>query len=389
VELADRIAELLDGYEPERGPDAEFWGRQFDLGLAWVHHAEGEGGIGADASEQAMIDGALRAAGVPDRKWRSGVGLPLVAPTLAVYATAEQRLRYLRPLFTGEETWCQLFSEPGAGSDIASLSTRAAKHVNHWVVNGQKVWTSLGHVARWGILCARTDPDAPKHKGLTYFIADMTADGVDARPLRQITGEAEFDEVFLTDVVIPDDQRVGEVGDGWAVTLATLANERLALAHDLPARGGGAIRHVLEAWQERGAECGHCRDRVLELAVKAEALRLTEADAKAARVAGTPSSAWSFLKLANSELDQQILDLAITLKGPDGLRYGDYAPRVSDEVTPLDHGDVRRGYLVARALTIVGGTSEIQRTIIADRVLGLPREPQIGKQTPWRDLPRN
>jgi alkylation response protein AidB-like acyl-CoA dehydrogenase len=292
-------------------------------------------------------------------------------------------------MFTGEETWCQLFSEPGAGSDIASLSTRAVRDRDRWIVNGQKVWTSLGHVAHWGIMCARTDPQAPKHKGLTYFIVDMTADGVDARPVRQITGEAEFDEVFLTDVVIPDEQRVGDVGDGWAVTLATLANERVVFAHDLPERGGGTIGHVLNAWRERGGECGHCRDRVLELAVKAEALRLTEADANAAAVAGTPSPAWSFLKLANSELEQEVLDLAVTLNGPDGLRHWDYAMRVPDEMTSPDGDDLRRAYLFARALTIAGGTSEIQRTIIADRVLGLPREPQTDKHTSWRDLPRN
>jgi alkylation response protein AidB-like acyl-CoA dehydrogenase len=388
MDLTDRITELLDTYQPEHGPDAEFWGLQFDLGLAWVHHGEGEGGMDADVAEQLIVDRALCAAGVPDRAWRSGVGLPLVAPTLAVYGTADQRRRHLRPLFTGEEIWCQLFSEPGAGSDIAGLATRAVRSEDHWLVNGQKVWTSLGHAARWGILCARTDPGAPKHKGLTYFIADMSADGIETRPLRQMTGEAEFDEVFLTDVVIPDEQRVGEVGNGWAVTLATLANERVT-ADELPPRGGGAIRHVLDAWQRNGSDFGHCRDRVLELAVRAEALRLTEAEAKAESGAGTPSSAWSFLKLASSELEQEILDLALTLNGPDGLRYGDYGMRVPDELTSVAYGELRRGYLFARALTIAGGTSEIQRTIIADRVLGLPREPQVDRDIAWRDLRRN
>jgi alkylation response protein AidB-like acyl-CoA dehydrogenase len=388
MDLTDRITELLDSYQPERGPDGEFWGLQFDLGLAWVHHAEGEGGFDADPAEQSIVDRALRAAGVPDRALRSGVGLPLVAPTLALYGTAEQRRRYMRPLFTGEETWCQLFSEPGAGSDIASLATRAVRNQDHWIVNGQKVWTSLGHAARWGILCTRTDPDAPKHKGMTYFIADMTAGGIEARPLRQITGEAEFDEVFLTDVVIPDEQRVGEVGDGWAVTLATLANERVT-AHELPPRGGGAIRHVLDAWQRNSSDVGHCKERVLELVVRAEALRLTEAEVRAQAGAGTPSSAWSFLKLASSELEQEILDLALTLSGADGLRYGDYGMRVPDQFTSAASGELRRGYLGARALTIAGGTSEIQRTIIADRVLGLPREPQVERDIAWRDLRRN
>jgi alkylation response protein AidB-like acyl-CoA dehydrogenase len=289
--------------------------------------------------------------------------------------------------------WCQLFSEPGAGSDLAGLATRAVRDRDsdgdRWIVNGQKVWTSAGHLARWGVLCARTDPDAPKHNGLTYFIADMKADGVEIRPLRQLTGEAEFDEVFLSNVVIDDAQRVGEVGDGWAVTLATLANERAAFSRDLPHRGGGVVGHVLDAWHRHGEAQGHLRDQVLQLAVKAEALRLTEADAHAAAAAGTPSAAWSFLKLAGSELEQEILDLALTLEGPDGLIYGDYSMRVPEEMTSPDRGTLRRGYLFARALTIAGGTSEIQRTIIADRVLGLPREPQVDRTTPWRELPRN
>jgi alkylation response protein AidB-like acyl-CoA dehydrogenase len=244
--------------------------------------------------------------------------------------------------------------------------------------------------SRGGGFCApKTDPDAPKHKGLTYFIADMHDDGIDIRPLRQITGEAEFDAVFLDDVVIPDSRRVGEVGDGWGVTLATLANERAAFTRQLPSRSGGPIGRVLEAWREHGALREHCRDRALALAVKAEALRLTEAEAIAAATDGTPTAAWSFLKLAGSELEQEVLDLALTLNGPDGLRYDDYAMRVPDAMTSPDRGDLQHAYLFARALTIAGGTSEIQRTIIADRVLGLPREPHVDRAAPWRELPRN
>ena len=387
--LVDKIDSLVESYDPATVPDAQFYGRQFDLGLAWVHFPEGEGGLGIDRTHQLTVDRALHAAGVPDRPWRSGVGIPLVAPTLAAFGTPAQRRRYLRPIFTAEEMWCQLFSEPGAGSDLASLSTRAARHADGWIVNGQKVWTSLGHVARWGILCARTDPDAPKHQGLSYFIVDMTDPGVEVRPLRQMTGEAEFDEVFLSDVAVADAQRIGAVGDGWAVTLATLANERAAFATDLPRRGEGPIAILLAAWREHGAEHPEVRDDVLRLAVHAEALRLSQLEAHAAARAGTPSAAWSFLKLANSELEQRILDLAMMLEGPAGLSYGDYAMRIPDEMTSLDRESLQRGFLFARALTIAGGTSEIQRTIIADRVLKLPREPQPDKNTPWRELPRN
>jgi alkylation response protein AidB-like acyl-CoA dehydrogenase len=387
--LAENLDELLRAYDPATGPDPAFRGKQFDLGLAWVHFPPGEGGLGLDHSDQAQINRALNAAGITEFPWRAGVGIPLVAPTLAVCGTAEQRARYLRPIFTGDEGWCQLFSEPGAGSDLASLATRARRQDHGWVINGQKVWTSLGHVADWGILCARTDPDAPKHLGLTYFIVDMRAPGVETRPLRQITGEAEYDEVFLTDVVLADTMRVGEIGAGWGVTLATLANERAAFASDLPGRGEGPVCHLLDAWREHGALHTSSEDDVLKLAVQAEALRHSQAEANAAAQVGTPSATWSFLKLANSELEQRIVDLALTLRGPDGLAYGDYTMSVPDEMTSLDHGSLHRGYLFARALTIAGGTSEIQRTIIADRVLGLPREPNADKTTPWRDLPRN
>ena len=387
--LEARIATLLEAYDRERGADAEFLGLQFDLGLAWVQHPTGEGGLGVNRTLQRLVDRELARAGVHSDEWRAGIGLALAAPTIAAFGTAEQKQRHLRPIFTGAEVWCQLFSEPGAGSDLAGLATRAVRRGDEWVVNGQKVWTSLGHAARWGILCARTDPDLPKHEGLTYFIADMRAAGVEARPLRQLTGEAEFDEVFFNDVVIADEQRLGAVGQGWTVTLTTLANERAAFGSEVPARGGGMIAHALELWNERGDRLPHCRDRVLELAVRAEALRLTAVEAHASEEADTPSSAWSFLKLAQSELDKEILDCTITLLGAEGLTYDGYELTVPDAMGAVPkRSDIRRAFLYARAMTIAGGTSEIQRTIIADRVLRLPREPQSIRDIPWRDIPR-
>src|ERR1700694_2317038 len=206
VELTER---LLRDHPPASTPVLEFLGAQFDLGLAWVHFAEGDGGLGLPPRLQDAVNARLRAARAPTAAGRTPIGFGMGAPTVATHGSEEQRRRYLRPLFTGEEIWCQLFSEPGAGSDVASLSTRAVRDGDEWVVKGHKVWRTLAHLASFGLLVARYDPDQPKHKGLTYFVLDMHAPGVETRPLRQITGDAEFNEVYFTDVRIPDDQRLG------------------------------------------------------------------------------------------------------------------------------------------------------------------------------------
>ena len=192
-------------------------GAQFDLGLAWVHFPEGHGGLGASPKLQKTINERLAAAGAPQAYYRNPIGHGMSAPTIVVHGSEEQKKRYLRPLFTGEEIWCQLFSEPGAGSDVAGLSSRAVKDGDEWVVNGQKVWTTLAHVSSFGTLVVRTDPEQPKHKGLTHFVVDMKAPGVEVRPLRQMTGDAEFNEVYFTDVRIPDSERLDAVGEGWRV----------------------------------------------------------------------------------------------------------------------------------------------------------------------------
>ena len=202
--VADLTDRLLAEHPPATTPPREFLGAQFDLGLAWVHFPEGFGGLGLSPKLQETINPRLRAAGAPSSGPRNPIGYGMGAPTVVTHGSDAQRTRYLRPLFTGEEVWCQLFSEPGAGSDVASLSTRAVRDGDEWVVNGQKVWTTVAHLAKWGMLVARTDPEAPKHRGMTYFVVDMQAPGVEVRPLRQITGEAEFNEVYFTDVRIPD-----------------------------------------------------------------------------------------------------------------------------------------------------------------------------------------
>ena len=253
TELVARVGDLLAEYDLDAVDRLTFLQARFDAGLAWIHYPVGLGGSDAPRALQPMVDAAFAAAGAPDNEpMRIGIGLGMAAPTILVHGTPEQRGRFLRPLWTGEEVWCQLFSEPGAGSDLAALGTRAVRDGDDWVVTGQKVWTSMAHEARWAILVARTDPTLPKHQGLTYFICDMAAEGVVVRPLRQVTGEAEFNEVFLTDVRIPDAHRLGAVGQGWMVAQTTLMNERVAI-------GGTALP------REGGMEIGRasCRERVL------------------------------------------------------------------------------------------------------------------------------
>jgi len=250
----------------------EFLGAMYDLGLANVSFPEGFGGLGVSPGLQRTVVERVVAAGGPAP--RVSIGLGMAAPTIAVHGTDEQRAKWLRPLFTGEEVWCQLFSEPGAGSDVASLSTTAVRDGDEWIVNGQKVWTSLAHEARWGLLVARTDPDVPKHRGLTYFINDMHAPGVEVRPLRQMTGQAEFNEVYLTDVRIPDAHRLGDVGDGWRISLTTLMNERVAI-------GGGSfsrkapIDWAVELYREHGDGNPVLRDEVVRMWIQHEVLRYT------------------------------------------------------------------------------------------------------------------
>ncbi len=226
-EVESLAREFLAAHDPG-GDRLEFLRARFDAGLAWVHFPVGLGGLGVHRELQQVVERVL--AGTPQLDTGvQGIGLGMAAPTILAFGTEEQKKRFLRPLWTGEEIWCQLFSEPGAGSDLATLATRAVRDGDEWVVDGQKVWTSGAHHSRWAILVARTDAEVPKHRGLTYFVCDMHAPGVDVRPLRQITGEAEFNEVFLTGVRLGDDLRLGEVGDGWRVAQMTLMNERVAI----------------------------------------------------------------------------------------------------------------------------------------------------------------
>ncbi|NJP44031.1 acyl-CoA dehydrogenase family protein [Actinacidiphila epipremni] len=390
AEVRERARALLAACPPRTTGRRDFLRARFDAGLAWVHFPAGLGGLDAPRALQAVADAELAAAGAPDNDPRRiGIGLGMAAPTILAYGTPEQRARFLRPLWTGEEVWCQLFSEPGAGSDLAGLRTRAVRDGGDWVVDGQKVWTSSAHTARWAILIARTDPDVPKHRGITYFVCDMTDPGVEVRPLRQITGEAEFNEVFLTGVRIPDAHRLGAVGDGWRVAQATLMNERVAIGGGSAVpRESGMVGPVAATWRERPElRTPELHDRLLRLWVDAEVARLTAERVRQQMAVGTPGPEGSGLKLSMARLNQQLSGLEVELLGEQGLRYGDWT-MVRPGSVDFYGRDAGYRYLRAKGNSIEGGTSEILRNIVAERVLGLPAEPRTDKDVPWKDLPR-
>jgi alkylation response protein AidB-like acyl-CoA dehydrogenase len=384
--LVDRLLE-----ENDPADAIAFRGAQYDLGLAWVWFPVGFGGLGLAPDLQRRVEERIRAAGVrADALERNGFGIFLAAPTIAAHAGDELKSRLLRPLFTGEELWCQLFSEPGAGSDLAGLSTRAVRDGEEWVVDGQKVWNTLAHRADRGMLVARTDPDAPKHRGLTYFALDMHAPGVDVRPLRQITGEAEFNEVYLTGVRVPDGDRIGGLGDGWRVSLTTLMNERVTIGGAVAGRNSGPIGDALEVWREHPESHDPVRrDRLARLWIDAEVLRLTNARAAANRKAGAAGPEGSVAKLAFAETNRHIYELCMDVLGADGLLYPSYEMVRPDEASLTGGGDPRKMFLRSRAYSIEGGTSEILRNVLGERVLGLPGEPRVDKGLPWNEVPRS
>ncbi|MEU8873223.1 acyl-CoA dehydrogenase family protein [Streptomyces javensis] len=388
-ELRRRVRELLAAHPPAATDRLDFLRARFDAGLAWVHYPAGLGGLDAPRSLQAVVDAELAAAEAPDNDPRRiGIGLGMAAPTILGFGTDEQRQRLLRPLWTGEEVWCQLFSEPGAGSDLAALATRAVRDGDDWVVDGQKVWTSSAHLARWAILIARTDPDQPKHRGISYFICDMTDPGVEVRPLRQITGEAEFNEVFLTGVRIPDSRRLGEIGEGWRVAQTTLMNERVAIGGGRVPREGGMIGLVADTWRERPELRTHdLHQRLLRLWVESEAARLAGERLRQQLAVGQPGPEGSAMKLAFARLNQRISALEVELLGEEGLLYDDWTLR-RPELVDFTGREAGYRYLRAKGNSIEGGTSEVLLNIIAERVLGLPPEPRTDKDVPWKDLPR-
>jgi len=411
-ELAERIAELVATYGNADRPDSAatvagaalyeaggsdenpgllrrqtFLGARFDAGLAWVHFPPGYGGSGMSRTEQPAVEDEFARLGAPPTAQADNViGYGMAAPTILEFGTDEQKNTLLRPIFTGEDIWCQLFSEPGAGSDLAAVATRAVRDGHNWIVTGQKVWTSFAHTAKWAILLARTDPDVPKHRGLTYFVADMTAPGVEVRPLRQITGEAEFNEVFLTDVTIPDSARLGDEGNGWAVAQATLMNERMAIS-GAGARESGLVGLLAGLWRSRPElRRPALHDRFMRLWVDAEVYRLSTDRQRQLLLAGRPGPDGSGSKVTYAQLNQDSSALELEVLGAEGLQHEDWSLRRPTESNWSAGGATHR-YLRAKGNSIEGGSSEILLNVIAERVLGLPREPRSDTGA-WKDRPR-
>jgi alkylation response protein AidB-like acyl-CoA dehydrogenase len=364
-ELRAWLAEHNPGAEPgDESTNRGFeWRRRWQRmlhegGWAAVHWPQEYGGRGATLVESAIFGEELTRAKLPLPV--NELGLMMGGPTLMVHGTPEQKERYLPPILSADEIWCQGFSEPGAGSDFAALQTRAVKSNGGWKVTGQKVWTSLAHHAKWCMLVARTDPNAPKHEGLTYFLLDMEQDGVEVRPLKQITGEAEFNELFFEDAYIADENVIGDVNNGWAVAITTLMNERAGIGFRRTVESKQSIDELTEHARQRGLlDDPYVLDRLGELYARAEVLRLTSYRGLTAQMQhGSPGPEGSLPKWMWSDVGQATTELAGELLGP-----GAY-----DTHSPWAYRLLR-----ARGASIAGGTTEILKNIIAERVLGLPR----------------
>ena len=388
ADLRAAVRAFCAEHDPAATPRAAFLSARFDAGLAAVHYPVGHGGRGLPRALQSVAEEEFARAGAvrPDDR-RNVIGLGMAAPTIIAFGSDEQKSRWLKPLWLAEEIWCQLFSEPGAGSDLAGLATRAVRDGDDWIVNGQKVWTSLAHHARWGLLLARTDPDVPKHAGLSYFVADMHAPGVEVRPLRQLTGEAEFNEVFLTDVRVPDANRLGDVGEGWRVANATLMNERVSIGSGTSVPRESMIGYAAGAWRQRPELRTHeLHQRLLSLWAQAEVARLAGQRLRQQLAAGEPGPEGSAAKLTFARLNQEISGFEVELLGGEGLTYDDWSMRRAGSSDWSRNAAYR--YLRAKGNSIEGGTSEVLRNIIAERVLRLPPEPRTDTNVPWKDLPR-
>lgn len=336
-------------------------------------------GLGADPVSQLVIDEELKAAGV--KRPSNPIGIGWAGPTLMEAGTDEQKARYLPGILSGDDIWCQLFSEPGAGSDLANLSTRAVRDGDEWIIDGQKVWTSLAHYAKYGILIARTDTDVPKRKGISYFVCDMSAPGIEIRPLVEMTGVHNFNEVFLDEVRLPADALVGQVNDGWRLAKVTLANERVSLSSGgaLWGMGPDATDLLEEVRQVGGTDDPVLRQRLATMYIHHEILRQIRLRTVTAMIQGRqPGPEASVRKVLADEHGQEIMALAKDLAGAGGM--------LTDR-GPLGRGVGlwHYGYLFAQALTIGGGTGDVQRNILGERVLGLPADIDVEAGSTWAE----
>jgi alkylation response protein AidB-like acyl-CoA dehydrogenase len=362
-ELRSWLAENHPGEEPTGDEAAwefrvEWQQRLHAAGYAGLSWPQEFGGRGATLVEQAIFGEEMARAKAPPTA--NVLGLVMGGPVVIAHGTEEQKRRYLEPILSAEEIWCQGFSEPESGSDLASVKTRAIKSNGEWVVTGQKVWTTFAHHAKWCMLVARTDQDVPKHKGLTYFLMDMEQDAVQVLPLRQITGEAEFNELFIEEARIPDENVIGGVGNGWAVAITTLMHERAGLGAAAAASVKIALGQLIELARERGVDGDPLiRQRIAALLIEVEALRLNAwRGLTQIMKTGVPGPEGSLTKLQWSAVNQGVTELAVAIEGEKGL---------------LRDSDWTYRFLRARANSIEGGTTEILKNIIAERVLGLPR----------------
>ena len=361
-------------------------------------------GLGADPIHQLLIDDELSSAGV--RRPVNPIGIGWAGPTLLYGGTAEQQQRYLPPLLSGEEFWCQLFSEPGSGSDLANLSTRAVRDGDEWVVNGQKIWTSGAQYAKFGILIARTDPDVPKHKGVSYFICPMDLPGIEIRPITEMTGGHTFNEVFFTDVRLPADNLVGREGDGWRLAKVTLGNERISLSSGGVLWGNGPTAlEFIDALKRRGpVQDPNVRQRVAQVYIEHSLLDLIRLRTLTARLRGEqPGPEASIRKILADEHGQHVMGLVKDILGAEGMLTGAVGDADTGEFVPgtdtRDLGPGRPpanladpswhdGFLFSAALTSGGGTGEVQRNIVAERVLGLPHDVDVLSGMSWAETQR-
>jgi len=379
-ELRDEVRSWLEENHPGPEPDEldeviafrREWQRKLDeAGFAGISWPEEYGGRGATLIEQAVFAQEMARAEAPSPA--NILGLAMGGPVVIAHGTEEQKQRYLKPILTAEEIWCQGFSEPESGSDLASLKTRAVKDGNEWVVTGQKVWTTLAQYSKWCMLVARTDQDAPKHKGLTYFLMDMEQDAVQVRPLVQITGEGEFNELFIEEARIPEENVVGGVGNGWMVAITTLMNERAGLAFGAIAQIHNALNQLMELAKETRSNCAlaaddsYYRQRLAQLYIEAETMRLNAYRGLTKTMeTGTPGPEGSLGKWQWADLNQDITELALDIEGG-------YASLTRGAENAIAGGRWQYGFLRSRANSIEGGTTDILRNIIAERVLGLPK----------------
>jgi alkylation response protein AidB-like acyl-CoA dehydrogenase len=349
---------------------------KYDAGLAKITWGPDEGGRNGTAVQQIIFDQEEAEHRTPPDLLR--IGLDFIAPTIRTHGNDEQRSTYLRAALRGEHVWCQMFSEPGAGSDVAGLSTAAVRDGDEWVISGQKVWTSVAHLADYGEVLCRTNPDAPKHRGITAFILDLTTPGVTVRPLKQMTGTAEFNEVFLDDVRVPHANVIGDVDDGWHVAVTTLMNERSSLGSGGSGRRSSLPTRLADVARRHATLDATTRQRIADLHVQAELSRFLGLRTLSAAVHGRrPGPEGSVAKLASTKLNLRAGDLGMCLLGASGM-----APGPEDQRW-------RTRFLWGPGHRLGGGTGEVNRNIVAERVLGLPVEPRDDDTIPWREIPRS